>query len=95
MTKLSPFFSSIKKKEKFEWTTECEEAFQKIKVFLSSPPVLHRPSKDAILFLYLAISDNAMSSVLVEDSETSEKPVYFVSRVFKGAELRYQNRRKN
>jgi hypothetical protein len=31
-----------------------------------------------------------MSTVLVEDSETSEKPIYFVSRVFKGAELRYQ-----
>jgi hypothetical protein len=84
------FFASIKKKEKFEWTTECEEAFQKIKVFLFIPPILHRPSKDTILFLYLAISDNAMSSVLVEDSETGEKPIYFVSRVFKGAELRYQ-----
>ena len=31
-----------------------------------------------------------MSSVLVDDSETGEKSVYFVSRVFKGAELRYQ-----
>jgi ribonuclease HI len=31
-----------------------------------------------------------MSTVLVEDSEAGEKPIYFVSRVFKGAELRYQ-----
>jgi hypothetical protein len=40
--------------------------------------------------LYLAISKNAMSTVLVEDSDTGEKPIYFVSKVFKGAKLRYQ-----
>jgi len=31
-----------------------------------------------------------MSSVLVKDSDTGEKPIYFVSKVFQGAELRYQ-----
>jgi hypothetical protein len=55
------FFASIKKKESFEWTTECEDAFPNIKTLLSSPSILHRPSKNTILFLYLAISDNAMS----------------------------------
>jgi ribonuclease HI len=84
------FFASIKKKEKFEWTPECEEAFQQIKSFLSSPPVLQRPSSGAVLFLYLAVSENAISTVLVEESETGEQPIYFVSRVLKGAELRYQ-----
>jgi hypothetical protein len=83
-------FASIRKKEKFEWTPECEDAFQQVKKFLSSPPVLQRPNPDSILFLYLAISPNAMSTVLVEDSEEGERPIYFVSRVFKGAELRYQ-----
>jgi len=84
------FFASIKKKEKFEWTTECEDAFQQIKIFLSSPPILHRPNKDIILYLYLAIFDNATTTILVEDSEAGEKPISFVSRVLKGAELRYQ-----
>jgi hypothetical protein len=31
-----------------------------------------------------------MSTVLVEDSDTDEKPIYFVSRVFNGEELQYQ-----
>lgn len=84
------FFASIKKKEKFEWTPECEETFLQIKSFLSSPHVLQRPSSGAVLFLYLAVSENAMSTVLVEESETGEQPIYFVSRVLKGAELRYQ-----
>jgi len=62
------FFVSIKKKENFEWTHECEEAFWNIKTFMSSPPILHRQTQGAVLFLYLSISDNAMSSVLAEDS---------------------------
>jgi hypothetical protein len=83
------FFASIKKKENFTWTPECEDAFNKVKAFLASLPVLHRPAVGAILFLYLSISANAMSSVLVQDSDTGEKPIYFVSKVFRGAELRY------
>jgi len=31
-----------------------------------------------------------MSSVLTEDLEEGERPLYFVSKVFKGAQLRYQ-----
>jgi len=84
------FFTSIKKKGEFEWTSDCEDAFNKIKTFLSSPPILHRPTNGAILFLYLSISDNAMSSILVQDSDTGEKPIYFISKIFRGAELRYQ-----
>jgi hypothetical protein len=84
------FFASIKKKENFEWTSECEDAFCKIKAFLSSPPILHRPTTGSILFLYLSISNNTISSVLVQDSDSKEKPVYFVSNIFKGAEPRYQ-----
>jgi len=84
------FFASIKKKEKFERTSACEEAFTNIKEFMSSPLVLHRPSSGATLSLYLSVSDNVMSSVLTEDLEEGERPVYFVSKVFKGAELRYQ-----
>jgi len=84
------FFASIKKKETFEWTPECEKAFHSVKAFLSIPPILHRPSPGATLSLYLSISDNAMSFVLTEDCEEWEKLVYFISKVFKGVELRYQ-----
>lgn len=84
------FFTTIKKKEEFEWNQECDEAFSRIKYFLTTPPILHRPTKGAILFLYLLVSENALSSVLVEETDDREKPIYFVSRVLKGAELRYQ-----
>jgi len=34
-----------REKENFEWTQKCEEAFCKIKVFLTTPSVLHRPAR--------------------------------------------------
>ena len=46
------------------------------------------------LFLYLYVTNDAMSFVLVRELDDNEKQVYFVSRVFRGAELRYQKNRK-
>lgn len=34
------FFSMINKKERFEWTSECDEAFSKLEAFIVSPPIL-------------------------------------------------------
>ena len=33
-----PFFRMLKKS--FEWTTKCQQAFEKLKTYLSSPPLL-------------------------------------------------------
>jgi hypothetical protein len=41
--KAHPFFQCIKKAKAFQWTDECEEAFQQIKNFSPSPPVLAHP----------------------------------------------------
>ncbi|WJX63867.1 hypothetical protein P8452_48702 [Trifolium repens] len=57
---------------------------------LASPPILTRPEKDNTLYLYLAVSDKALSSALVQEIKGEEKPIYFVSRTFKGAEAKYQ-----
>lgn len=31
------FFIALKKKDKFEWITECDEAFTNVNIFLTSP----------------------------------------------------------
>ena len=33
-----PFFRTLKKS--FEWTTECQQAFEDLKTYISSPPLL-------------------------------------------------------
>ena len=38
-----PMFKALKKQDSFEWTQECEDAFQELKVSLASPTVLTKP----------------------------------------------------
>jgi hypothetical protein len=65
--KCLPFFKILRKA--FMWSEECEEAFRKLKEYLTNPPLLSRPTEGEILYLYLAVSPLAVSSVLVrEDS---------------------------
>ena len=65
--KASPLFSLLKKESNFEWTLECEAAFQEFKFYLSSPSILCKPKIGKLLFLYLLISDSAIASVLVRE----------------------------
>jgi hypothetical protein len=46
------------------------------------------------LYLYLAVSDKALCSALVQEIKGEEKSIYFVSRTFKGAEAKYQKIKK-
>ncbi|GKU97770.1 hypothetical protein SLEP1_g10862 [Rubroshorea leprosula] len=56
---------------------------------VSSPPLLTKAKDGEILYLYLGISDEAISSVLVREEAKQQKPIYYISSVLHGAELRY------
>ncbi|XP_031112204.1 uncharacterized protein LOC116016181 [Ipomoea triloba] len=87
---LARAFKILKKSNGFEWTPACQSAFEDLKVYLSSAPVLSKPEKDEVLFVYLAVSDRAVSSVLVrEENKGIQKPIYYVSKALQGPELRY------
>ncbi|XP_072058029.1 uncharacterized protein [Arachis hypogaea] len=85
-----PFFQTIKKKNKFEWNGDCEKAFSKLKTTLSQPPILQKPLQGEDLFLYLSVTDWAISSALVTERSNVQHPVYFVSKTLQHAELNYQ-----
>ena len=46
------------------------------------------------LFLYLAVFENAASSVLVREENKVQHPVYYVSKRLLDAELRYPDMKK-
>lgn len=46
-------FTSLKKKERFEWTSKLEEDFSKVNDFLTSPSILTRLREESLLLLYL------------------------------------------
>ena len=85
--KCLPFFRVLKKS--FEWTDECQKAFEDLKKYLSSPPLLSSSMLGEKLYLYIAISQAAVSAALVKEEGGSQRLVYFISRAFRGAEERY------
>ncbi|XP_068461636.1 uncharacterized protein [Phaseolus vulgaris] len=89
-----PYFQCLKRNNRFVWTKECEEAFVKLKEYLASPSVLCKPQMGAPLRLYFAVTEKALSAVLVQDQDQVQKPVYFVSKVLQGPEVRYQTLEK-
>ena len=82
-----PFFRTLKKS--FEWIDECQQAFEELKAYLSSPPLLSPLQPGEEPFLYLAVSPAAVSTALVREKEKVQKPVYYTSRALHGAEERY------
>ncbi|XP_016192920.1 uncharacterized protein LOC107633838 [Arachis ipaensis] len=63
--KALPFFNLMKKGIAFEWTPACEEAFNHFKETLATPPVLGKPKAGEPLYLYLAVTEEALAAVLV------------------------------
>ncbi|CAH9086678.1 unnamed protein product [Cuscuta epithymum] len=64
-----PFFQIMRKTAGFQWTPECQEAFDELKKYLSSPPVLSKPKVGETLYLYLGVSPSAISSVLIREED--------------------------
>ena len=90
--KCLPFFHTLRKS--FEWTDECQKAFKDLKKYISSPPLLNPSKPGEELYLYIAVSQVVVSAALVREEEGTQRPVYFVSRAFRGAEERYPRMEK-
>ncbi|RDX82663.1 Retrovirus-related Pol polyprotein from transposon opus, partial [Mucuna pruriens] len=83
-------FGALKKAGNFTWMPECEEAFMRFKAMLVAPPVLTCSVEGMPLYLYIFVSNTAISAVLVQEKDGSQRPIYFISKVLQGAEQRYQ-----
>jgi len=61
-----------------------------VKEYLANPPVLCKPQLGTPLCLYFAVTEQAISLVLVQEHDQVQKSIYFVSKVLQGPEVRYQ-----
>jgi hypothetical protein len=66
-----PFYKLLKKVDKFQWTTEAQEALEALKKFLTTPPIL-KPLRRATprqpaehLLLYISCTTHVVSTTLV------------------------------
>ena len=87
---LRSFFLAIRKARANGWTDSCQNAFEKIKHCLTQPPILSSPIPKEKLYMYLAVSEWAISAVLFRcPSPKEQKPIYYVSRALADVETRY------
>ena len=70
--KCLPLFGALKSAKKFEWNNDCQTAFEEIKKFLASPPLLSRPIPNEPLYLYLSIGYESIASVLVREEGSQQ-----------------------
>ena len=68
---------------------ECQKAFQDLKIYLTTAPLLSSFMLGEELYLYLAVTPYAVSSVLIREEGRVQKPVYYTSRALRGAKGRY------
>ncbi|KAK1668307.1 hypothetical protein QYE76_056466 [Lolium multiflorum] len=69
--------------------TEQQQAFDEIKRYLTTPPVLVPPQQDRPFYIYLSVADTSIASVVVQLYEGIEKVVFYLSRRMLDAETRY------
>jgi hypothetical protein len=81
------FFKLLKKSGKFEWTEEANEAFEKLKAYLTSSRILTPPKKHEDMMLYITTTNKVVSAaIIIERKEDGhiykvQRPVYCISEV--------------
>ena len=85
--KCLPFFRILRKA--FEWMDDCQRAFEDLKAYLTTTPLLSPSVLGEELYLYLAVTPHAVSSALIREEGRVQKSVYYTSQALRGAETRY------
>ncbi|XP_075663287.1 uncharacterized protein LOC142632848 [Castanea sativa] len=81
-----PFYRLLHKWKDFQWIDECNLTFEDLKQYLANPPILSRPEKEEVLYAYLAVTDYAVSLVLIRNDDGVQKSVYYISKSLQEAE---------
>nr|GEU38006.1 reverse transcriptase domain-containing protein [Tanacetum cinerariifolium] len=89
-----PFFKTLKditkaNKHDYRWTKKAKNAFQDLKKMILDLSALTTPFSKEILFMYLAISREEASAVLLVVRQGKQHPVHYVSRTLHDAERNY------
>jgi ribonuclease HI len=92
----STFAPLLKKGVPFHWSTECQEAFEKVQNIMTKLPTVCAPIPGKPLRLYLASNSQAIGALIAQENDNGVKqPIYYVSRTLKDAESRYSGAKRS
>lgn len=89
-----PLHQLMEKNRRFEWTSECQSAFEQLKERLTTSPILAYPEPDGQMVLDTDASNFAVGAVLSQIQNGQEKVIAYASKTFKKAERNYCVTRK-
>ena len=78
--KCLPFFDSLKGSKRFLWDDKCKLAFRSLKEYLSKLSLLSKPVEGEPLYLYLAVTEYAISGALIKEENEVQWSVYYISK---------------
>ena len=85
-----PLFELTKKDAEWNWTKECQTAFEKVRDALVSKPVLAVADPNKSYILHTDASDHAMGAILMQEDENGEAhPIAYASKTFNDAQRNY------
>ncbi|CAG8608430.1 3066_t:CDS:2, partial [Paraglomus occultum] len=84
-----PITDLLKKKIKFLWTDECQDAFETLKRCLIKSPILVLPNKIGMFTLMTDASDFALGAVLSQDHAGTDYVIAYISKKLNPTEQRY------
>lgn len=80
----------LKKKDiPWQWISDCEESWLKLRDALQSPPVLIHPDLTKPFRVYADASDVGLGAVLAQEGSDGEHVVAFASRLLNSTEKNY------
>lgn len=88
-----PITNLLRKNVEFNWTLECQTAFDKLKNILCSEPILQYPDFEHPFSITCDASDYAVGSVLSQEI-TNDLPIAYASRTLNKAEINYTTTEK-
>lgn len=92
---LKPLYNLLRSEAKYVWSTECDNAFIKIKKMLSSAPVLAHYDPDLPIRLTVDASDVGVGAIISHTYPNgSERPIAFASRTLSEAQKNYSQLEK-
>ena len=90
--KIAKLLNDLLKKDKlFDWTKECQNAFEDLKTWFTAEPVLQMPDQTWPFQIEADASKYATGAVLTQmDANGDRHPVAFLSKTFMEAERNYK-----